>query len=178
MQLIPQWTFSKLGPSLVILTLALTSQGCSSFQGRKEKPNDKIIIHSANQRVYAYPYDSVWRACQLALKYPIAINNMDNGLLETDWIKAADGYQPPDATKEPSAGLKYKISMSLVKGKLDNKESVRATLSKKIEKQRDFFAEPEPVDSDGLEEKIIFYRIEREILIDEGLKKAAKLQSH
>jgi hypothetical protein len=36
---------------------------------------------------------------------------------------------------------------------------------------RDFFSEPETVDSDGLEEKIIFYRIERELVINDALKR-------
>ena len=102
---------------------------------------------------------------------------MDNGTLETDWIKAADGFQNPEAEKEPSAGLKYKISLTLVKGKIEGKESVRVTMTKKIERQRDFFSEPESLESDGLEEKIIFYRIEREIIVDEGLKKASKIQT-
>lgn len=157
------------------------STGCALGDGKPEKAilssSEKVIRRTSNQRVFAYPFESVWRAAQLALKYPIAVNNMDNGNLETDWIKAADGFQNPEAEKEPSAGVKYKISMILVKGKLEGKESVRVTLTKKIERQRDFFSDPEPVDSDGLEEKIIFYRIEREIIVDEGLKKAAKLQN-
>jgi hypothetical protein len=149
--------------------------GCAQAPSKKDR-NERVVMKTANQRVFAFPYESVWRAAQLALKYPIAINNMDNGLLETDWIKGADGFQPPEAGKEPSAGVRYKISMALVKGRLDGRESVRVTIFKRMEKQRDFFSEPESLDSDGLEERVLFYRIERELLIDEGLKKAAKLQ--
>jgi hypothetical protein len=97
---------------------------------------------------------------------------MDNGTLETEWIKAIDGFQTPTAEKEPSSGVRYKIVLTLVKGRLDGKESVRITMNKKVEKQRDFFSDPEQIESDGLEEKILFYRIEREVVIDEGLKKA------
>jgi hypothetical protein len=151
------------------------SLGCASaVKSERAATSEKIIRKSANQRVYNYPFESVWRATQLALKYPIAVNNMDNGVLESDWIKASDGFRNPESEKEPSAGIRYKISMTLVKGKLDGRESVRVTLNKRIEKQKDFFSEPISMESDGLEEKIIFYRIEREILIEEGLKKAVK----
>lgn len=97
---------------------------------------------------------------------------MDNGVLETDWIRGPDGFTAPSVQKDPSSGVRYKMTLSLVKGKLDNKESVRVTIVKKMEKQRDFFSEPESIESDGLEEKVIFYRIERELLIEEAIKKA------
>jgi hypothetical protein len=138
-----------------------------------EKANEKVIKKSSNQKVFQYSYDSVWRAAQLSLKYPISLNNMDNGVIETEWIKAIDGFLSPISTQDPSSGVRYKITMNLVKGKLDGNESVRVTIYKKIEKQRDFFSEPETLPSDGLEEMTLFYRMEREVLVDEGIKKAA-----
>lgn len=139
-----------------------------------QQPNlelNKVSYH----KVFNYSYEAVWRAAQLTLKYPIAVNNIDNGVLETEWIRSSDGFIAPGATKEPSAGSKYKITLNMVKGKLENKPSVRVTITKKIESQKDFFSDVEQKGSDGLEEKVIFYRIEREILIDEGLKKASAL---
>jgi hypothetical protein len=125
------------------------------------------------QKVYYYSYDNVWRAAQLSLKYPIAVNNMDHGILETDYIKADDGFIAPVEEKVPSSGVRYKISLTLSKGKVEGRESVRVTITKLVEKKRDFFAETETLVSDGLEEKVIFYRMERELVIDDALKKAA-----
>lgn len=166
-----------LNKCLIIAAVAWGAAACTPVPSKPDKTSDKIIRKSANQKVFQYPYDSVWRASQLALSYPIAVNNMDNGTLETDWIKAIDGFQAPTAQKEPSSGIRYKISLTLVKGRLDGRESVRITMNKRIEKQRDFFSEPEPIESDGLEEKILFYRIEREVTIDEGLKKATAINN-
>ncbi len=130
------------------------------------------------QKIYYASYDNVWRAAQLALKYPIAMNNMDNGVLETEFIKADEGFQPPFQEEAgASSGLRYKINMILVKGKSEGRDSVRVTIRKTTEKRRDFFADPETIESDGLEEKVIFYRIDRELQIDEGLKRAAKADS-
>ncbi len=134
----------------------------------------KTLSRPIYQKVFYFPYDNVWRAAQLALKYPIAVNNMDHGVLETDYIKADDGFKAPSDEKIPSSGIRYKISLVLVKGKAEGRESVRVTINKTIEKKRDFFAEVESLPTDGLEEKVIFYRMERELVIDEGLKKAAK----
>lgn len=36
---------------------------------------------------------------------------------------------------------------------------------------KDFFSDVEILDSDGLEEKTLFYRMERELLIEEAIKK-------
>jgi len=126
------------------------------------------------QKIYYFPYDNVWRAAQLSLKYPIAVNNMDHGVLETDFIKADDGFIAPIEDKIPSSGVRYKITMTLSKGKVDGREGIRVSINKYVEKKRDFFAESEVLISDGLEEKVIFYRMERELIIDEALKKAAR----
>lgn len=151
--------------------LLLMVVACSSQPTTKKKKKSQTMTP---QKVYYASYDNVWRAAQLALKYPIAMNNMDNGVLETEFIKADDGFQPPSEEKLPSSGLKYKISMLLVKGRVDGRDSVRVTIKKIVEKRRDFFADPETLESDGLEEMVIFYRIERELTIDEALRKAAK----
>lgn len=149
--------------------------GCQSAEPVINR-KDKLLRKVSNQKIFYARYDSVWRAAQLSLKYPVAINNMDNGVLETDYIKAVDGYSPPHENKVPSSGVRYKITLILVKGKVDGRESVRVTVGKVTEKKRDFFSDPEAMPTDGLEESVILYRIERELQIEEALKKAAKSQ--
>lgn len=156
--------------SSLILTLMLASCVSEAPASKKTKKDLKFN----HQKVFIGSYDSVWRAAQLSLKYPIGVNNMDHGILETDYIKADDGFISPTEEDVPSSGIRYKISLTLAKGKTEGRESVRVTISKNIERKRDFFSDPEPLVTDGLEEKILFYRIERELLIDEALKKAAK----
>lgn len=155
--------------SSVLLCFILAS--CASETPIEKKKTPAKLIH---QKIFYYPYDNVWRAAQLALKYPIAVNNMDHGILETDYIKADDGFISPGNQNIPSSGIRYKITLILAKGKVDNREGIRVTIDKVMEKKRDFFADAEPLISDGLEEKVIFYRMDRELIIDEGLKKAAK----
>lgn len=164
------------------LTVRLTSNLviCCLLVSCAIKPpasQNKNLSKPIYQKVFYSPYDNVWRAAQLALKYPIAINNMDHGLLETEFIKADDGYMTPGVEKVPSSGIRYKISMIIAKGRVEGREGVRVTINKQIEKKRDFFSDSEQLTSDGMEEKVLFYRMERELIIDEGLKKSAKASS-
>lgn len=155
--------------SLVIIT-GCTLMGCSLFDKRPSANAQMAKINK--QKVFFAQYDSVWRAAHSSIKYPIAQENQDTGIIETDYIKGIDGWLPPDIEKPPSSGIRYKLIFTFAKGNTDGRESVRVTIDKKMEILRDFFSEPEPMESDGLEEKILFYRIEREILINEALKRA------
>ncbi len=150
--------------------MGCTLFGCSLFD---KKPSAHAqMARISKQRVFFAPYDSVWRAAHAVLKYPIAQENQDTGILETEYIKGIDGWLPPDTERPPSSGIRYKLALTFAKGKTDGRESTRITIDKRMEILRDFFSEAEVIDSDGLEERIIFYRIERELVIQEALKKA------
>lgn len=144
--------------------------GCSLFD---RKPSAHARMAQINkQKVYYTNYDSVWRAAHAVLKYPIAQENQDTGTIETEFIKGIDGWTPPNQERPPSAGVRYRLTLTFARGKTEGRESVRITIDKKIEILRDFFSPSESVESDGLEEQILFYRIERELIINEALRKA------
>lgn len=157
--------------NFVFLSLVLLSSGCSLFD-RQPDPQRDALKQSTHQRLFFASYDAVWKAAHTTLKYTIASENQDTGYLETEYIKAVDGFLPPDTQKNPSAGIRYKLIFSFAKGKTDGRESTRVTVEKRIERLRDFFSEPDAMASDGLEEKVLFYRIERELIVAEALKKA------
>lgn len=138
-----------------------------------KKPNSYLLDNRENfMRVYYYPFDKVWRALHGALPYTTAGENQEMGYLETDYVKGIDGWLSPEVDRPKASGLRYKLIFNIVKGTVDGKEATRVSIEKKIEIMRDFFSDPETMISDGLEEKIIFYRIERELLINEALKKS------
>jgi hypothetical protein len=136
----------------------------------------KLFKKTTNQKVFFYPFDNVWKATLLTIKYPLTNSNIDTGMIETEFVKGLEGWQPPINKETPSSGLQYKLHLSLVKGMINGKETVKVTLTKKIEVKRDFFSEPKAVETDGLEEMVIFYRIERELVIEEAIKKLASQQ--
>lgn len=159
----------------LLVTLLLT--GCSLFE-RQPDSADKIIQKASKQKIFYAPYDLVWKAAHLSIKYTIASENQDFGVIETDYVKAVDGWLPPDKTKPDYKSGRYKLVFTFAKGKKsDGKESTRLTIEKKIEIFKDFISEKQVVASDGLEELALFYRIEREIIIANALKKSSESQN-
>ena len=153
------------------LLLISTIIGCASTPEISERSKVKISKVS-NQQVFYKPYEQIWRAAQLTLRYPLSVNNIDAGIIETDPIKLTEGFIAPGKETPISTGIQYKIVLTFVKGSSDSKDAVRVTVNKIIERKRDFFSDPESLVSDGLEEQIILYRMGRELAIAEAIKKA------
>jgi hypothetical protein len=158
--------------SLAFAFVILTGSGCSLFD-RQTDPENAVLKQSIHQKVFFAPYDAVWKAAHTTIKYTIAVENQDTGFLETEYIKGIDGFLAPETQKTPSAGIRYKLTFNFAKGKTEGRESTRVTVEKKMERLRDFFSEPDAMASDGLEERMIFYRIERELVIAEALRKSS-----
>lgn len=146
--------------------------GCSLLEKQPESI-DQIIQKSSNQKIFFANYDLVWKAAHTAIKYTIASENQDFGVIETDYVKSVDGWLPPDKTKPEFKSARYKLIFTFAKGRTDGRESTRITIEKKIEVFKDFISETQIIPSDGLEEMSLFYRIERELVISQALKRAA-----
>lgn len=156
--------------SLLFLTIGCLLSSCSLFDVRPSVHSQmKTVI---KQKVFYGSYDNIWLATHRVLKYPIAQENQDTGMIETEYIKSVDGWIAPGSTVTPSSGIRYKIFLTLAKGRTDGRESVRITIDKKVEILRDFFSPAETLESDGLEEKVLFYRIERELIVADALRRA------
>lgn len=78
-----------------VLILFLTNSGCSVFENQPDSA-DKILEKASQQRIFLAPYDTVWRAAHTTLKYTVATENQDFGVIETDYIKSVDGWISPD----------------------------------------------------------------------------------
>lgn len=156
--------------SLLLALLLALLPACSLFEKAPDVAPNRPVRYK--QKVFYSTYDEVWRAAHAALKYPIVVDNQDTGVIETDYIKGIDGWLLPESSAPSSSGLRYKITLLFAQGKFEGKDSIRVTIEKKIEVLRDFFSDPQSLESDSLEEKVIFYRIEREIIINKALQKA------
>ncbi len=127
-------------------------------------------------RVFKAKFEEVWRACQQALiKYPMRINNMDTAVLQTEYIKGRRAFRPPTKQGEYPSSYRYRLQIRLVRGNLNpQEEAIKVTIAKDAEAKKDFFSDPKKLESDGLEENVILYRIEREIQIERVLQKVQK----
>lgn len=162
--------FFKTGRIILPVFFIFTLSHCALFE-RPEDPKEQVLKKAIKQKIFYASYENVWRALHQVIRYPIAAENQDTGIIETEYIKAVDGFQTPEMKKSPSPGLRYKLIFTVARGKQNNRDATRVTMDKKIEILRDFFSEPELMPSDGLEEKVIFYRIDRELAISESIRR-------
>lgn len=126
------------------------------------------------EQIFYSDFPSVWRATQLALaSYPIRVNNMDLGILDSEEIKGFRAWTPPHQKKK-TGGFTYNLNVRVVKGSIEGKDATKVSIVKNIEVQKDFFSNSKKLPSDGLEEQTILYRIGREIQIDKGIQKLLK----
>lgn len=166
----PRWTFSR----FFVFFLPLLIARCALFEERKGPPP----ISGPREQVYTATYDEVWRASNLVLQpYPLRVSNMDQGILETDTVRGFKVWTPPFKPDGATAGQAYKLTLKILKGRAEGgREATRVSILKDSSIQHDFFSDPRPIPSDGLEEKTLLYRIGREVQIERALAKAQKAQ--
>ncbi len=158
---------------LVLFLSAASLTACSHSEKKVEAGGPAPV-----EDVFYADAEAVDRAIsQVMVKYPQKIANLEAGVLETDYIKGDARFQPPHKAVTFGSGYRYRIFIRTVKGKTNGKSSIKVQVLKKVEQQRDFFADPEGLKSDLLEEKAILYRIAREIKIDKALNRYSEKAS-
>jgi hypothetical protein len=124
------------------------------------------------EAVFRAPLQQVWLATEKALtNYPIAESNIDSGILKTDYQRGPNCWTPPGVTEKYSSGIRCNMLLQFV---FLQGTGTRIRISKTVEMVRDFVAEPEKIESDGLEEMTILYRIDRELTINKEIGHANK----
>ncbi len=148
---------------LILLTVYLA--GCTSHHSQRVYDAEKA---SFLQRAIKGKYEQVFHAAQLSLaNYPIAVSDMEAGILRTGIIKNEQMWLPPFLNKQALFGHRYTVSIQLLK--IKGKEAVQVTIVKDMEHKRSFFEEYQKVKTDGLEEIALFYRMRRELLLQKKI---------
>jgi len=120
------------------------------------------------QVVFKAPYSLVWQATLLAMQaYPTAKEDLEGGVLTTKTVRRYSVWTPPPKSIRQTNNRHYKINIFLEKG-LENNVKVHIIKNEFVNK--DFIQHSIPVASNGLEERVIAYRIQREILLEQKLK--------
>lgn len=164
--------------TIAIFTLNLLVQGgCALFSS--EKTTVKVV--GPVEKVFYGTFDDVWRATAQAMQsptsYPLRISNMDTALIETEVLKGSQAWFPAHSGTPPSPGFSYRLIVKIIKGNVGKKSAYKVSVQKLATLQRDFFSDPEKLPSDGLEEQVLLYRIDRELQIERGIRKAHNKQN-
>ncbi len=164
------WIFRSCG-ILVFCSLS----ACALFEERRGPE----ASYGPRERVYSANFDEVWRAVNIVLQpYPLRISNMDQGILETDTIRGYRIFTPVYKSVNSNSSDTYRISIKVIKGSLESRSATKVNLIKDTQSQSDFFSDPKPVKSDGLEENAILYRIGREVQIERALVRVNQKQNN
>lgn len=179
MQFITHYNFNPYNSKFIRLAvatvMAISLGACSSATIEPER----IEIKDPGPKTKTFNADflTTWKSCLIVLgKYPLKSYDEEAGVIETDYIKGDEAWISPHKKKLVQGGYRYKLNLRVIKGKKNSKSATKVILIKQPEHQKDFFSDSEKVQSDGLEELSLLYRIERELSIESALSKVKRTQ--
>ena len=164
---------TKLVALAIASAVAATGFGCALTSVEPELI--EIKNPGPKTKTFSTSFLNTWKACLIVLgKYPLKSYDEESGVIETDFIRGEDIWTPPHKKKYLQGGFRYKLNLRVIKGKQGTKPVTKVIVLKQAELQKDFFADAEKTQSDGLEELALLYRIERELALDEALSKVKR----
>jgi hypothetical protein len=113
-------------------------------------------------KIYVSDYPIAWDAAVEALKAsPMEVVNRENGMLQTKWIDNTAERNLIDSAGSVSNYTKaqYRFRVTMAKGSFENKNSVRMTVQKEQQIQRDVLEGWRNQESDGIQERSLIYRV-------------------
>ncbi len=151
------------------LIFLLVGTSCSSYEQFRYITEEFEIPN----KVFRFDYNQTWLAVlQVMKKYNLELTNQEAGVIKTRWqdntleVNFADSFGSSDAVK----AARFKLIVNVVKGFRSNKEVTKVTVYRRQMIEQDFLQGWKVIPTDGILEKTILYRIDR------NLKIAAKLK--
>lgn len=151
------------------ILLMLTGVGCSSYEQFKYITEEFEIPN----KVFRFDYNQTWLAVlQVMKKYNLELTNQEAGIIKTRWqdntleVNFADSFGSSDSVK----AARFKLIINVVKGFRSNKEVTKVTVYRRQMIEQDFLQGWKVIPTDGILEKTILYRIDRNLRIAAKLK--------
>ena len=151
----------------LILLILLSS--CSSYEQFRHVTEEFEVP----TKVFKSNYNQTWLAVLEVMKdFELELQNQEAGIVKTRWkdntveLNFADSFGSSDSVK----AAKFKIILNVVKGFRGTREVSKVTVFRRQMVEQDFLQGWKIIRSDGIMEKSILYRIERELKIDNRLK--------
>ena len=124
-------------------------------------------------RVFPGKYDEVWLATLKALNdYPLKLSNKDSGKIQSEVVNGPYNdllFTYPEPIELPER-FRYSLKLSFAKLVSDEDQPMtRVRVIKDLERFQDFYTGWLGYPSDGLEEKLLLYRIDHILKMQEAL---------
>jgi hypothetical protein len=150
----------KLSLIFIVVMLVSSLSGCLSAY-KKSVGGDSEHVYT---KVLLAEYPIAWESAVDALKTSsMDIVNRENGTLQTKWIDNTAERNLIDAagSVSPYTKAQYRFRVTLAKGFYDGKTSVKVSVQKEQEIERDVLEGYINQESDGIQENSLIYRISK-----------------
>ncbi len=150
---------------ILLLALLLLS-ACASREPRPEP---------YYTRLYNGNFDEVWTASLKALNdYPLKLSNKDSGKIQSEIVNGPYNdlvFTHPESLELPER-FRYSIRLNFAKLTANERQPLtRVRVIKELEKFNDFYTGWTGLPSDGIEERVLLYRIEHILQMEKILAK-------
>ena len=151
-------TLLRLKVCLLPLLLIVTGTACMTAY-KKSVGGDTEQVFS---KIFIADYNMAWEASVDALKAsPMEVVNRENGTIQTKWIDNTAERNLIDSAGSVSLYSKaqYRFRVSLAKGNFEGRNSVRMSVQKEQQVQRDVLEGWRNQETDGIQENSLLYRV-------------------
>jgi len=141
-----------------LVLLAFATSGCMTAY-KKSVGGDSDQVFS---KIFIGEYSMAWEAAVDALKAsPMEVVNRENGSLQTKWIDNTAERNLIDSagSVSPYTKAQYRFRVTVAKGNLDGHNSVRVSVQKEQQIQRDVLEGWRNQESDEIQENSLLYRV-------------------
>ena len=140
--------------------MLVLSSGCmSAYKKSVGGDTDQVFA-----KIFLSEYPMAWEAAVDALKAsPMEVVNRENGTLQTKWIDntAERNLLDSAGSVSPYTKAQYRFRVSIAKGSLEGKNSVRVSVQKEQQIQRDVLEGWRNQETDGIQENSLLYRVSK-----------------
>ena len=154
----------------VILMLALSSSACVSAY-KETVGGETEQVYS---RIYFSDFNTSWQSVLDALKHNrLDVSNREGGFIQTKWTENTEDLNFVESFGGADAYLKaqYRFRITVAKSFFNGKPTIKIAVQRDQLVQRDVLEGWQPMETDGVEENTLLYRIGRLILIKMKLAK-------
>ena len=151
-----------------LLGSLLGATGCMTAYKKSVGANTDEVF----SRVYRSDFNTAWQATLDALtSVRLDVTNRDSGSIQTRWIDNTVDRNMTDGDGTTSLYMKaqYRYRVTLASGEYQGDKGVKVSVQREQIVQRDALDDFRPLESDGVEEKTLLYRIGRIVAVRKRL---------
>ncbi len=161
-------------PSLLrLFLLPIFLLSCASYEQFKQVSRELDIPSKTFKTTFAQTYQAVLK---IAKKYDLEYYSSEIGVVRTRWIDNTLELNFSDsfATSDSIKSAKFKLVIKVVKGFRNGREVSKVSVFKRQLVEQDFLQGLKYLQSDGIFERSLLYRIERILAIENRLQEIEK----